>query len=158
MQATEPLDPHRRLAELKLVLPPPSPPGGVYTPAVRSGRYVFVSGQIPMEQGAVTTVGKVGAEVTPEQAYTLSRHCALAALAAIDAVAGLDRVSQVVKVTGYVASATDFTAQAGVVDGASELLLAVFGPAGRHARSSVGVAELPRGAPVEIEITVEITP
>jgi enamine deaminase RidA (YjgF/YER057c/UK114 family) len=109
-----------------------------------------------MTNGRLIASGKVGGDVTPERATELSRHCALAALAAIDDIVGLDTVARVVKVVGFVASAEGFTGQAGVVNGASELFLAVFGDAGRHARSSVGVAELPLGAPVEIEVIVEV--
>lgn len=110
-----------------------------------------------MENGELVATGKVGAGITPEYAKELSRRCALAALAAVDSVVGLDSVLRVVKVTGFVASAPGFTGQPGVVDGASDLFLAVFGDAGRHARSAVGVAELPLGSPVEIEIVVEVT-
>ena len=148
--------PSSRLAELGLALPPVSPPRGAYVPAVRSGNLVFVAGQVPMVDGEVTETGKVGAEVSPERAMELSRRCALAALAAVDAAVGLDQVVRVVKVLGFVASAPGFTQQPGVIDGASELLVAVFGEAGRHARSAVGVAVLPLDAPVEIEAIVEV--
>lgn len=148
--------PHARLAGLGLQLPGVSPPGGAYVPAVRSGNLVFVSGQVPMTNGRLAAAGKVGSDVTPERAMELSRQCALAALAAIDDIVGLDKVARVVKVVGFVASAEGFTGQPGVVNGASELFLAVFGDAGRHARTAVGVAELPLGAPVEIEVTVEL--
>ncbi len=149
--------PRARLAGLGLQLPGVSPPGGAYVPAVRSGNLVFVSGQAPVTNGQLAAAGKVGGDVTPERATELSRQCALSALAAIDDAVGLDQVVRVVKVVGFVASAEGFTGQAGVVNGASELFLAVFGDAGRHARTSVGVAELPRGAPVVIEVTVEVT-
>lgn len=148
--------PHARLAELGLQLPPVSAPKGSYVPAVRSGSHVYVSGQVPMVDGEVVATGKVGAEVSPQRANELSRLCALAALAAIDAVAGLDNVVRVVKVVGFVASAPGFTGQPGVVNGASDLFAEVFGEAGRHARSAVGVAELPLGVPVEIEVIVEV--
>jgi enamine deaminase RidA (YjgF/YER057c/UK114 family) len=144
------------LSELGLELPPVSPPKGAYLPAVRSGNLVFVSGQVPMVNGEVSTTGKVGADISPERAKELCRQCALAALAAIDSVVGLDEVVRVVKVVGFVASAPGFTGQAAVVNGASELFGEVFGDAGRHARSAVGVAELPLGAPVEVEVVVEI--
>lgn len=149
-------DRRARLAQLGLQLPEVSPPGGGYVPAVRQGNLVYVSGQVPMIDGKLVTTGKVGAEVTPEQARELTQRCALAALAAIDSVAGLDSIVQVVKVTGYVASAEGFAGQPGVIDGASDLFVAVFGEAGRHARTSVGVAELPLGSPVEVEVTVEV--
>lgn len=149
-------DPYARLAELGIQLPDVSPPKGAYVPAVRTGSHVYVSGQVPMVDGGLIATGKVGADVTPEQAYQLSRRCALAALAAIDAVAGLGKLVRVVKVVGFVASADGFTGQPGVVDGASDLFVEVFGDAGRHARSAVGVAELPLGAPVEVEVVVEV--
>ena len=148
--------PHARLAELGLVLPPVVPPVAAYVPAVRSGSLVFTSGQLPMVGGALTAVGKVGAQVSAEQAKELARTCALNALAAVDALVGLDAVTRVVKVVGFVASAPDFTGQPGVVNGASELLGEVFGEAGRHARSAVGVAVLPLDAPVEVELVVEV--
>jgi enamine deaminase RidA (YjgF/YER057c/UK114 family) len=149
-------DPYARLAKLGLQLPSVSPPRGAYIPAVRSGNHVFVSGQVPMADGQLIVSGKVGADITPQRAKELCRRCALAALAAIDDIAGLDNVVRVVKVVGFVASAADFTGQPGVVDGASDLLVAVFGDAGRHVRSAVGVAELPLGSPVEVEVMVEV--
>lgn len=147
---------HARLAELGLQLPGVSPPKGSYIPAVRSGNHVYVSGQVPMADGELIATGKVGADVTPERANELSQRCALAALAAIDAVVGLDKVVRVVKVVGFVASAEGFIGQPGVVNGASDLFVAVFDDAGRHARSAVGVAELPLGSPVEVEVIVEV--
>ncbi|MFI9205529.1 RidA family protein [Streptomyces sp. NPDC053048] len=150
------MDVRSRLTELGLRLPGVSPPKGVYTPAVRSGRYVQVSGQVPMAGGELVATGLVGAEVTAERARELSRQCGLAALAALDAVAGLDTLVRVVKVVGYVSSKEDFTGQAEVVDGASELFGAVLGDAGRHARSAVGTGVLPLGAPVEIEVLFEV--
>lgn len=150
-------DPHARLADLGLKLPTVVPPVAAYVPAVRSGRHVYVSGQLPMIDGALPLTGKVGAEVAPEKAKELAARCALNALAAIDALVGLAAVERVVKVTGFVASADGFTGQPGVINGASELFGAVFGEAGKHARSAVGVAELPLGAPVEVEVIVEIT-
>jgi enamine deaminase RidA (YjgF/YER057c/UK114 family) len=146
----------QRLAELGLELPSVAPPAGSYVPAVRTGNLVFTSGQIPMVAGSLVTTGKVGAKVKPEQAKELARRCTLNALAAIDALVGIDSVVRVVKVVGFVASAEGFTGQPGVLDGASQLLGDVFGDAGKHARSAVGVAELPLGAPVEVELTVEV--
>ena len=149
--------PGQRLADLGLVLPPVAAPAGAYLPAVRSGRLVFTSGQIPMVDGVVAATGKVGAEVTPERAKELAAVCTLNALAAVVAEAGsLSAVARVVKVVGFVASDPAFTGQPGVVDGASELLGVVFGEAGRHARSAVGVAVLPRDVPVEVELVVEL--
>jgi enamine deaminase RidA (YjgF/YER057c/UK114 family) len=150
---------HERLAELGLELPPVVPPVAAYVPAVRSGNLVFTSGQLPMVDGELPAIGKVGAQVTPEQAKELARTCALNALAAIDALVGLDAVVRVVKVVGFVASMPDFTGQPAVVNGASELLGEVFGPeVGQHARSAVGVAALPLDAPVEVELVIELDP
>jgi enamine deaminase RidA (YjgF/YER057c/UK114 family) len=149
-------DPHARLAELGLTLPTLVPPLAAYVPARRSGNHVYVSGQLPIVGGVLLARGKVGSDVSAKQAKELARQCALNALAAVDALVGLVGVAQVVKVTGFVASADGFTGQPGVVDGASELFGEVFGEAGRHARSAVGVAELPLGAPVEVELIVEV--
>jgi enamine deaminase RidA (YjgF/YER057c/UK114 family) len=149
--------PEDRLAALGLSLPAVPAPVAAYVPAVRTGSLVFTSGQIPTVDGVLRTKGKVGAEVTAEDAKQLARTCALNALAAIrELVGGLDQVARVVKVVGFVASAPDFTGQPAVVNGASELLGEVFGDAGEHARSAVGVAALPLDAPVEIELVVEI--
>ena len=145
-----------RLAALGLELPAVTPPLAAYVPAVRTGPHVYVSGQVPMVDGKLLETGKVGAEVSPERAKELAARCALNALAAIDALVGLDAVVRVVKVVGFVASAPGFTGQPVVINGASELFGEVFGEAGRHARSAVGVAELPLGAPVEVEVIVEI--
>jgi enamine deaminase RidA (YjgF/YER057c/UK114 family) len=146
-----------RLAELGLTLPDVAAPAGAYVPALRSGRYIFTAGQVPFVDGKLPLTGKVGAEVTPEEAKDLARTCALNGLAAISSVAGgLERITRVVKVTGFVASATDFTGQPGVINGASELLGEVFGDKGVHARSAVGVAVLPMDAPVEVELQVEL--
>ncbi|MFJ3089378.1 RidA family protein [Streptomyces sp. NPDC086838] len=144
-----------RLAELGLTLPGASAPKGAYVPAVRSGSLIFIAGQIPLTDGELTATGRVGAEVSPEWAKALSRQCALAALAAADSVVPLEEVTGAVKVVGYVSSAPGFLGQPTVVDGASELLTDVFGEAGRHARSVVGMAVLPLDAPVEIEIVLE---
>ncbi|NGO70063.1 RidA family protein [Streptomyces boncukensis] len=147
----------QRLAGLGLTLPATATPAGAYVPAQRSGSYVYTAGQVPLVEGTLQVTGKVGAEVTPEQAKELARVCALNCLAAVKSVAGdLDRVVRVVKVTGFVASAPDFTGQPGVLNGASELLGEVLGAKGVHARSAVGVAVLPMDAPVEVEMQVEI--
>ncbi|KJY43494.1 LysR family transcriptional regulator [Streptomyces sp. NRRL B-1568] len=146
-----------RLAELGLTLPEVVPPLAAYQPAVRSGAYVYTAGQLPMVKGAVPATGKVGAEVSAEQAKELAGVCALNALAAVKSVIGdLDKIVRVVKVVGFVASAPDFTAQPAVLNGASELLGEVLGDRGVHARSAVGVAVLPLDAPVEVEILVEV--
>ena len=145
-----------RLAELGLTLPTVVPPAGAYVPAVVSGNLVFTAGQLPMVDGVLPALGKVGAEVTPEQAKELARRCALNGLAAAASVIGsLDRVVRVVKVVGFVSSVPEFSGQPGVINGASELLGEVFGDAGRHARSAVGVAVLPLDSPVEVELILE---
>jgi enamine deaminase RidA (YjgF/YER057c/UK114 family) len=145
-----------RLAELGLTLPEVAAPVAAYVPALVDGDHVYVSGQLPFVAGELPATGKVGAEVTTEQAADLARTCALNGLAAIASVVDLDAVRQVVKVTGFVASAPGFTDQPAVINGASELLAAVFGTAGQHARSAVGVAELPKGTPVEVELIVRV--
>ena len=147
----------QRLAELGIELPAPAAPVGSYAPAVLDGDRVHTSGQLPLVGGELTATGLVGAEVTPEDAAACARTCAVNALAAIAAVLGdLDRVEAVVKVTGFVASAPGFSGQPAVLNGASDLLREVFGEAGVHARSAVGVAALPLGAPVEVEVTVRV--
>ena len=149
--------PEERLAALGRELPAVAVPVAAYVPAVRSGSLVFTSGQLPFVGGQLPATGKVGAEVTAEQAKELARTCALNAVAALAALIGdLSQVVRVVKVVGFVASAPDFTGQPGVVNGASELLGEVFGEAGKHARSAVGVAVLPLDSPVEIEMVVEV--
>jgi len=150
------VDAYARLAELGLTLPSVVPPLASYVPAVQSGNYVYVSGQVPMVDGKLPYVGKVGANVTVEQGTELARICALNALAAIDALVGLGRVVKIVKLTGFVASAEGFTGQPAVINGASNLFGDVLGELGRHARSAVGVSELPLGAPVEVEVIAEI--
>lgn len=146
-----------RLFELGLAVPEVVPPVAAYTPAVRTGSYVFTSGQLPVQAGALLATGKVGAEVSPEQAKELAAICALNAIAALKSVLGdLDKVVRIVKVVGFVASDPSFTGQPGVVNGASELLGAAFGDAGVHARSAVGVAVLPLDAPVEVELVAEV--
>ena len=147
----------KRLAELGVTLPGVAQPLAAYVPAVRTGNLVYTSGQLPLVDGQLTHVGKAGAAVSAEDAKTAARTCALNALAAIDALVGIDSVTRVVKVVGFVASAPGFTGQPGVVNGASEFLGEVFGNAGIHARSAVGVAELPLDAPVEVELIVEVT-
>ena len=150
------VNPYAKLAELGLTLPEVVPPVAAYVPAVQSGKHVYVSGQVPIAEGKLLATGKVGGGVSPEQAKDLAERCALNAIAAIDALVGLENVVKVVKLTGFVASAEGFTGQPGVINGASELFGAVFGEAGQHARSAVGVAELPLGAPVELDVIVEV--
>ncbi|KYH45392.1 RidA family protein [Branchiibius sp. NY16-3462-2] len=145
-----------RLAELGLVLPPVAAPVAAYVPVVRSGNLVLTSGQLPLVDGALPATGKVGAEVSAEDAYGYARTCALNAIAAVKSIVeDLDSVT-VVKVVGFVASAPDFTGQPGVINGASELLANALGDKGAHARSAVGVAVLPLDAPVEVEIMVSV--
>ncbi|HVQ96895.1 MAG TPA: RidA family protein [Mycobacteriales bacterium] len=145
-----------RLAELGIDLPEVAAPVAAYLPAVRTGNLVYTSGQLPFVAGTLHRTGLVGGPVTAEDAADCARICALNALAAVHALVGLDAVTRVVKVVGFVASTADFTGQPGVINGASGLLGEVFGPAGEHARSAVGVAQLPRGAPVEVELIVEV--
>jgi enamine deaminase RidA (YjgF/YER057c/UK114 family) len=145
-----------RLAELGLVLPAVSKPVAAYVPAVVSGKLVFTAGQLPMRDGSLMATGKFGAELTAEQGAPLAQQCALNALAAVESVIGsLDRVTRIVKVVVFVASTPDFTAQPAVANGASLVLGEIFGEAGQHARSAVGVPVLPLDAPVEVELTVE---
>jgi enamine deaminase RidA (YjgF/YER057c/UK114 family) len=150
-------DPYAKLAELGLTLPEVAAPAAAYLPAVQSGKQVFVSGQLPFVDGKLPATGKVGAGVSPEQAKDLAGRCALNALAAVDALVGLENVVKVVKVVGFVASGEGFTGQPGVINGASELFESVFGEAGRHARSAIGVYELPLGTPVEVEAIFEVS-
>jgi enamine deaminase RidA (YjgF/YER057c/UK114 family) len=148
--------PSERLRELGIALPPVSAPAGAYIPAKRSGDLVFTAGQIPMVDGRIAATGKVGAEVDAARAAELARMCALSALAAVDALVGIDSISGIVKLVGFVASAPGFGGQPEVVNGASDVLGEIFGEAGAHARSAVGVAELPRGVPVEVELVVQV--
>lgn len=145
-----------RLGELGITLPAVAAPVAAYVPAVRTGDQVWTSGQLPFVDGDLGTTGKVGAEVTAEEAADLARTAALNALAAVDALVGVDRITRVLKIVGFVSSAEGFTGQPAVVNGASNLIGEIFGEAGAHARSAVGVAELPLGAPVEIELIVEV--
>ncbi|GAY13749.1 RidA family protein [Mycobacterium sp. shizuoka-1] len=146
----------QRLADLGLTLPTVVKPLAAYVPAVRTGSLVYTAGQLPMQDGSLIYTGKVGTAVSAEQAKDAARLCALNALAAVDALVGLDTLTKVVKVVGFVASAPGFTGQPGVINGASEFLGEVFGEAGAHARSAVGVSELPLDAPVEVELIVEV--
>ncbi len=148
--------PLTRLAELGLTLPTVVPPLAAYVPAVRTGSLVYTAGQLPFVDGGMAVTGTVGAEVTVEQATDLARTCALNALAAVHSLVGLDAVTRVVKVVGYVAAAAGFAQHPAVINGASELLGAVFGEAGAHARSAVGVSSLPLHAAVELELIVEV--
>jgi enamine deaminase RidA (YjgF/YER057c/UK114 family) len=149
--------PAERLAALGLTLPPVAAPVAAYVPAVRTGTYVYTSGQLPTVDGKLPAVGKVGAEVSAQDAAGMARTCALNALAAAaSAAGGLEAIRRIVKVTGFVASAPGFGGQAQVINGASELLIEVFGEDGKHSRSAIGVAELPLNAPVEVELIAEV--
>ncbi len=145
-----------RLEKLGIALPEVVAPLAAYVPAVRTGNLVYTAGQLPMEAGQLARTGKVGADLTPDEGKALARICALNALAAVHSLVGIDAVTRVVKVVGFVASAAGFNGQPSVINGASELLAEVFGDNGAHARSAVGVAELPLGAPVEVELIVEV--
>lgn len=145
-----------RLAELGIVLPAVAAPVAAYVPAIRTGNQVWTSGQLPFVAGELPATGKVGLEVTAEEAADYARTAALNALAAVDALVGLDNITRVLKIVGFVSSAEGFTGQPVVINGASNLIGEIFGDAGAHARSAVGVAELPLGAPVEVELIVEI--
>lgn len=146
----------RKLEQMGVELPTVVPPVANYVPAVRTGAFVYTSGQLPMVDGALAATGKVGAAVSPEQAADLARTCALNALAAVDALVGIDAVVRIVKVVGFVSSAPGFHGQPAVINGASDVLGEIFGDAGVHARSAVGVSELPLDAPVEVELIVEV--
>jgi enamine deaminase RidA (YjgF/YER057c/UK114 family) len=148
--------PSARLDELGITLPAVATPAGSYVPARRSGSLVFTAGQVPFVDGTLAAKGKVGAEISGDEAKRLAGICALNALAAIDALVGIDAVLGVVKVVVFVASAPGFGGQPAVANGASDQLFEIFGEAGRHARSAVGVAELPMDAPVEVELIVEV--
>lgn len=146
-----------RLAELGIELPQVAAPLAAYVPAVRTGNLVYTAGQLPMVAGELAQTGKVGADISPEEGKALARTCALNALAAVHSLVGVDAITRVVKVVGFVASSPGFHGQPGVVNGASELFGEVFGDAGAHARSAVGVSELPLDAPVEVELIVEVS-
>ena len=149
--------PEARLRELGHELPPVPEPAGSYVPATRAGTLLFTAGQVPFQGGELAKTGKVGDALTVEEAQEAARVCALNALAAAAAEAGgLNNISRIVKVTGFVASAPGFNGQPQVLNGASDLLGEIFGDAGLHARSAVGVAELPLDAPVEVELVVEL--
>ena len=151
------MDVRAKLAELGLTLPVAAIPVGAYVPAVRTGNLVFTAGQLPLLEGKIPFIGKVDGPVTPEQAKEMAQICALNALAAVELVAPVDSIVKIVRVVGYVNGVTGFIAAPGVVNGASELFIHIFGDVnGKHARSAIGVAELPLDAPVEIELTVEV--
>jgi enamine deaminase RidA (YjgF/YER057c/UK114 family) len=146
-----------KLAELGLTLPVAAAPVAAYVPAVRTGNLVFTAGQLPLVDGKIPFVGKVGSDVTPEQAKDMAQICALNALAAISLVADIDQIERVVRVGGFVNGIPGFVAIPAVINGASELLIKLFGEVnGKHARTAIGVAELPLNAPVEVEMVVQL--
>ena len=148
--------PSARLGQLGVALPQVAAPLASYVPAVRTGNLVYTSGQLPVEGGKLAGTGKVGGDISPERGKALARICALNALAAVESVVDIDAVTRVVKVVGFVASTPGFNGQPSVINGASDLLAEVFGDNGAHARSAVGVSELPLNAPVEVELIVEV--
>ena len=145
-----------KLAELGLTLPTAAKPVAAYVPAIRTGNLIFTAGQLPMVDGALATTGKVGGAVSVDDAKKLAQICAVNALAAVGTVIDVNKIARVVRVVGYVNGIAGFTQQPAVINGASELFLHIWGEAGKHARSAVGVAELPLDAPVELELTVEV--
>jgi enamine deaminase RidA (YjgF/YER057c/UK114 family) len=146
-----------KLAELGLTLPEAALPVAAYVPAVRTGNLVFTAGQLPLVDGKIPFVGKVGSDVTPEQAKDMAQVCALNALAAISLVADIDQIERIVRVGGFVNGIPGFVAIPAVINGASELLIKIFGEVnGKHARTAIGVAELPLNAPVEVEMVVQL--
>ncbi len=149
-------DVRSKLAELGLTLPVAAKPVAAYVPAIRTGNLVFTAGQLPLVDGAIPSTGKVGTKVSVDEAKRLAQVCALNALAAVETVADVNKIVKVVRVVGYVNGEPGFISQPAVINGASELYLHIWGEAGKHARSAIGVAELPLDAPVEIELTVEI--
>ena len=150
------LDVRAKLAELGKQLPVAARPVAAYVPAIRTGNLVFTAGQLPLVDGQMAGVGKVGAEISQERAKELAEVCILNAIAAVGTVADVNKIVKIVRVVGYVNGIPGYIEQPAVVNGASELILAIWGDAAKHARSAVGVAELPRNSPVEIELTVEI--
>ena len=149
-------DVRSKLAELGLTLPKAAKPVAAYVPAIKTGNLVFTAGQLPLVDGKIVATGKVGGAISPEQGKELAQICALNALAAVETVASIDDIVKVVRVVGYVNGVAGFINPPVVVNGASELFLSIWGEAGKHARSAIGVADLPLDAPVEIELTVEL--
>ena len=145
-----------KLSELGISIPVAAKPVAAYIPAVKVGDLVYTSGQLPMQDGELQCMGKVGADVTVEQGYAAARLCAINCLAALNTVSDVEKIEKIVKVTGFVNSAAGFTGQPAVMNGASELLLGIFGDIGVHARSAIGMAELPRNAAVEVEMIFKV--
>jgi enamine deaminase RidA (YjgF/YER057c/UK114 family) len=150
-------DVRAKLGELGLSLPVAAKPVAAYVPAIRTGNLVFTAGQLPLVDGAIPKTGKVGEKLSVEEAKQFAQVCALNALAAVETVADVNKIVRVVRVVGYVNGIAGFISQPAVVNGASELFLHIWGEAGKHARSAIGVAELPSDAPVEVELTVELS-
>lgn len=151
------VDVQAKLKELGLELPVAAKPVAAYVPAIRTGNLVFTAGQLPLRNGEMVAVGKVDGEVTPDQAKELAQICALNALAAVQTVADVNKITKIVRVVGYVNGVAGFVNHPAVVNGASELFISIWGDDAKHARSAVGIAELPLNSPVEVELTVEIT-
>jgi len=145
-----------RLKELGLSVPLTAKPVAAYLPASRTGNLIFTAGQLPMRDGSLVKEGKVGHEVTVEEAKNLAQLCALNCLAAVETITPIEKITRIIRVVGYVNGVSGFTSQPAVMNGASELFVALWGEAGKHARSAVGVAELPLNSPIEVELTVEV--
>ena len=145
-----------RLKELGLSIPVAAKPVAAYLPASRTGNIIFTAGQLPMRDGSLVKEGKVGQEVTVEEAKNLAQLCALNCLAAVETITRIEKITRIIRVVGYVNGVVGFTSQPAVMNGASELFVALWGEAGKHARSAVGVAELPLNSPIEVELTVEV--
>jgi len=145
-----------RLKELGLSVPLTAKPVAAYLPASRTGNLIFTAGQLPMRDGSLVKEGKVGHEVTVEEAKNLAQLCALNCLAAVETITPIEKITRIIRVVGYVNGVSGFTSQPAVMNGASELFVALWGEAGKHARSAVGVAELPLNSPIEVELTVEM--
>lgn len=145
-----------RLKELGLSIPVAAKPVAAYLPASRTGNIIFTAGQLPMRDGSLVKEGKVGQEVTVEEAKNLAQLCALNCLAAVETITPIEKITRIIRVVGYVNGVSGFTSQPAVMNGASELFVALWGEAGKHARSAVGVAELPLNSPIEVELTVEV--
>jgi len=144
------------LKELGLSIPVAAKPVAAYLPASRTGNIVFTAGQLPMGDGSLAKEGKVGQEITVEEAKDLAQLCALNCLAAVETITPIEKITRIIRVVGYVNGVSGFTSQPAVMNGASELFVALWGEAGKHARSAVGVAELPLNSPIEVELTVEV--
>ena len=150
------MDVRSKLAEIGLSLPVAAKPVAAYVPALRTGNLVFTAGQLPLVEGKIPATGKVGGTVSVDEAKEMARTCALNCLAAVETVADVNKIVKVVRVVGYVNGVAGFVSQPAVINGASELFLHIWGETGKHARSAIGVAELPLDAPVEVELTVEV--